>query len=82
MSENTKRSYPREWLERIPAHVFACLVPGELRVIVNGSASWDVPIEQIPEELRMPNTRLWLHLNEDFEILRGWRREDESISKQ
>jgi hypothetical protein len=26
--------YPREWLERVPAVVFACLVPGEFRILL------------------------------------------------
>jgi len=27
--------YPREWLERVPAVVFAYLVPGEIRIILH-----------------------------------------------
>jgi hypothetical protein len=74
-------NYPREWIEKVPAEVFACLLPGELRIIVrpgdghvNGGADWNVPIDLIPCELRMPNTRLWLELDDDLHIVRAWRR--------
>jgi hypothetical protein len=75
--------YPREWLERVPAVVFACLLPGELRIIVHpgvgladGGAPWDVPVDLIPLELRMPNTPLWLKLDEQMNILQVWRRDE------
>lgn len=75
--------YPREWLERVPAVVFACLLPGELRIMMlpgvglaDGGAPRDVPIDLIPLELRMPNTPLWLKLDEQLNILRVWRREE------
>lgn len=75
--------YPEEWLERIPAEVFGCLRSGELRIVVlpgnghlNGGAHWDVPIETIPFNLRMPNTRLWLKLNENLKIVHAWRRDE------
>ena len=74
----TARKYPREWLDRVPAEVFACLIPGELRIIVmpaNGGAPWNVPIDLIPIELRLPNTPLWLQLDDDMKIVRVWRRE-------
>lgn len=83
MGDTTKRGYPKAWLERVPAQVFACLIPGELRITVmpgngrvGGGAPWDVAVERIPPELRMPNTPLWLELNEELEILRVWRRDD------
>lgn len=76
-------SYPREWLDRVPAIVFACLLPGELRIIVRpgvglagGGAPWNVPVERIPPELRMANTPLWLKLDEQMNILQAWRREE------
>jgi hypothetical protein len=75
--------YPREWLERVPAVVFACLLPGEVRIIVHpgvglaaGGASWNVPADLIPPELRMPNTPLWLKLDEQMNILQIWRRDE------
>jgi len=83
MSEITKDKYRKEWLERVPAQVFACLIPGEVRIIVlpgnghvDGGAPWNVPVETIPPELRMPNTPLWLQLDDELKILRVWRRED------
>lgn len=75
--------YPREWLERVPAVVFACLLPGELRIVVqpgvglaDGGIAWNVPVELIPRELRMPNTPLWLKLDEQMNILQVWRRDE------
>ncbi len=83
VSGKTKPRYPKEWLDRVPAEVLACLVTGELRIIVlpgdghvNGGVPRDVPAELIPPELRMPNTRLWLQLDDDMSILRVWRREE------
>jgi hypothetical protein len=77
-----RRKYPREWLERVPAQVFACLIPGELRIILHpgvgladGGIPWNVSMSKIPFELRMPNTPLWLELDDDLNILRVWRRE-------
>ncbi len=75
--------YPREWLEQIPATVFACLVPGEFRIILcpevglaNGGAPRDVPVAKIPFELRVPNMPIWVQLDDDLDILRIWRREE------
>jgi len=83
MSEPTNQPYPKEWLERVPARVFGCLVPGELRIVVlpgsahaNGGAEWNIRAETIPEDLRMPNTKLWLKLDFGMNILRVWKRED------
>jgi len=75
--------YPQEWLERVPAVVFASLLPGEIRIILHpgasladGGAPRDVPAEQIPAELRMPNTPLWIHFDDEWRIVRVWRREE------
>ena len=83
MSETAKPQFPKEWLDRVPAQVFPCLAPGELRIIVHpgsgfvdGGAPWDVPVGIIPPDLRMPNTPLWLQLDDEMKILRVWRRED------
>ena len=61
------REYPAEWL-RVPAVVFACLVDGELRILLNGSAQRDVPIDLVPPELRLPNTKLWVQLNQSLDV--------------
>ena len=69
--------------ECVPAVVFACLLPGELRIIVrpgaglaDGGVPWNVPVELIPPELRMPNTPLWLELDERMNIRQVWRRDE------
>jgi hypothetical protein len=79
----TARKYPREWLDRVPAVVFACLIPGEFRVILYsgvglayGGIPYDIPTEVIPFELRLPNTPLWVQLDDEWNVIRVWRRED------
>ena len=78
-----KRKYPAEWFERIPAVVFASLSAGEIRIILHpgvglaqGGAPRDIPVEQIPFELRIPNTPLWVQLDESMNVVRVWRRDE------
>ena len=61
-----------ELFKPLPAVVFACLIPGEMRVMllshvghVDTGALLNVPIEIIPFELRVPNARLWVELDEN-----------------
>jgi hypothetical protein len=76
--------YPPEWTERIPAEVFACFIPGEMRIILlpgvglaNGGAPRDVPMDLIPFELRVPNARVWVELDaQRREVIRVWRRDE------
>lgn len=75
--------YPREWLERVPAVVFGCLIPCEIRIVLHpgaeladGGAPRDVATGDIPWDLRMPNTPLWVQLDDDMSIIRVWRREE------
>jgi hypothetical protein len=79
--------YPREWLERVPVVVFACLIPGEIRIILcpgaglaDGGAPLNVPVEQIPFDMRIPNTPLSIHFDEQWNIVRVCRREDENAN--
>lgn len=76
------RNYPREWLDQVPAVVFACLRPGELRIILHpgvgladGGAPHDVPAAMVPPDLWLPNTPLWVQLDDDMRVVRVWRRE-------
>lgn len=78
-----KSSYPREWLEKVPAVVFASLVRGECRLLLHpgsgfasGGAEYDAPIEKIPMDLRMPNSKVWVELDEKMNVVRVWRREE------
>ena len=75
--------YPKEWLDRVPAIVFASLLPGTVRIhlfpgtgIVQGGGPRDVDIRMIPRELRMPNTPLWARLDEKLNVLEVWRRDE------
>jgi hypothetical protein len=70
--------YPREWLDQVEALVFASLVRGEIRLILHPGGSGalrDVPIETVPPELRMPNTKVWVRLDDSMNVVRVWRRE-------
>jgi len=78
------RSYPQEWLDKVPAIVFACLIPGELRVVLfpgvgmaNGGAFTDVPAGLVPPELWLSNTPLWVKLDEKMNVVRVWLRDPE-----
>jgi hypothetical protein len=82
-SMTSSRQYPREWLDQIPAVVFACLRAGELRLLLcpgaglaDGGSPMDVSVNLVPIDLRMPNTRLWVQFDENWNVLRVWRRED------
>ncbi|MCE5302554.1 MAG: hypothetical protein LLF97_05525 [Planctomycetaceae bacterium] len=84
MTSDTR--YPRKWLDRIPAEVFACLKAGELRLTVmpgvglaNGGSPCDVPIDKVPPNLRMPNTKLWIRMNDAWEIQEVWQRDDSEL---
>lgn len=71
-------SHPR----RIPAKVSASLLPGELTLLLHpGEGLGDgghpkvVPCDRIPLELRMPNTRLWIEVDEEWNVLGAWERD-------
>ena len=77
-----KLKYPREWRQQVPAVVFACaaersrivLRPGD--GLADGGTPRDVPVEQIPAELRMPNTPLSVCFDDKSNIVRVWRRDE------
>ncbi|BBB59787.1 hypothetical protein UNDKW_1514 [Undibacterium sp. KW1] len=76
------RNYPATWYERVPAEVFACLLPGEIQLLLcpgvglaNGGARYHVPFEIVPPELRMPNTLLWVKLDDNMNVVKVWKRE-------
>lgn len=82
MPEMSLKKYPAAWSERVPAEVFACLIPGELQLLLcpgiglaNGGARRDVPMDIVAPELRMPNTALWVKLDEDMCIVKVWKRD-------
>jgi hypothetical protein len=63
------------WGDEIPATVFGFLQPGVLRVVVlpgygMGNIPWDIPLDVVPPDLRLPNTKVWLQLNKDKAVLR------------
>jgi hypothetical protein len=70
--------------ERLPARVFACLVPGEIRIVIlpgvglaSGGAERDIPIALVPPELRTPNTPIWVKLDSEMAVARVWKREQQ-----
>ncbi len=65
-----------------PAVVLAFLRPRELRIVLCpgvGLADFgipcDIPIDVVPSELRIPNTRLWVRFDENHECVEVWQRE-------
>jgi hypothetical protein len=77
-------AFPPEWLARVPARVFACLRRGELKIIIHPGAGMldggvfvDVQMDLVPFDLRMPNTKLWLKVDESFNVVSVWRREED-----
>lgn len=77
------RPYPADWLERVPAVVFGCLRGGELRVtllpgvgLAHGGAPRDVPAALVPPDLWVPNTPVWVELDQTLAAARVWRREE------
>ena len=65
----------RKLNEKVAAEVFACLIPGELQIrFAHDSGYRDVPVDLVPFELRLPNTLLWLQLDDNFNIIRVWAR--------
>jgi len=70
-------------LEGVPAVVLGCLIQGVVRVILlpgaglaDGGAPADIPAQSIPQDLRMPNTTLWIRFDDDWEVVRVWRRQE------
>jgi hypothetical protein len=60
------------------AEVFACLIPGEIRIVLlpgrwHGETR-DLPVSIVPFELRLPNTPLWVEVDDNGNIVRVWRR--------
>ena len=79
----TTQKYPPEWLERVPAVVFASLTPGEIRILLHpgnelaqGGAPRDVPSNMVPPQLRVPNTPLWVKLDQGMNVLAIWARNE------
>jgi hypothetical protein len=75
--------YPREWNERVPAVVMACLLPSELRIVlhpgvglVDGGVPLDIPMDIVPLELRLPDKLLWIRFDENNNVVRVWQREE------
>ncbi|WP_426390457.1 hypothetical protein [Variovorax sp. R-27] len=77
-----EEKYPTDWLKKVPAVVFGSLTKGEIRILLhpgNGlaasGASRDVPAVKFPAGLHMPNTLLWVELDETMNVTRVWRRD-------
>ena len=77
-----EEKYPADWLKKVPAVVFGSLTKGEIQILLhpeNGlaasGASRDVPAVKFPAGLHMPNTLLWVELDETMNVTRVWRRD-------
>jgi hypothetical protein len=77
-----------EWFQQVPAVVFGCLLPSELRItlcpghgMADGGAPCDVPMDIVPIELRIPNTPLWVQFDDNQSVVRIWRREKQADEK-
>ena len=77
-----KSKIPSDWFEQIPAVVFGCMTPGEIRIVLmpgagmaDGGLPQDIPLSAVPIDLRMPNTPLWVRFDENMKVSRVWRRE-------
>ena len=73
--------------ERLPAVVFACLLAGELRLLIfpgtglaDGGIHIDVPISLVPKALRIPNTKLWVKFDESRQVIGVSKRYSDSQS--
>ena len=84
MTPDFKTNFPDEWLEKVPAQVFGSFIAGELRIVVlpgngqvDGGVPWNIAVDQVPPHLRMPNTRLWLRLDRQMNVLKVWQRDED-----
>jgi hypothetical protein len=84
VTEMATQKYPPEWLERVPAVVFASLTPGEVHILLHpgnglaqGGAPRNLPSSMVPPQLRAPNTPLWVKLDQCMNVLSVWSRHDE-----
>ena len=75
-------SPPQAGPDQLPAMVFACLIPREIRILIlpgvglaNGGVPFDISIDLVSPELRIPNTPLWVKLSSQMEVIRTWKRE-------
>lgn len=75
--------YPKEWLDRVPAIVFGSLYPGEIRIVLRpgsglaqGGAPRDIAVDNVPPELRIPNTPLWVRLDDKLNVVMIWHRDE------
>jgi hypothetical protein len=73
----------------VPAAILGCTVAGQLRLVLHpgagladGGFPCDVAVDLVPPDLRMPNTPLWVALDEQRGIVRVWRREQPSEAER
>lgn len=62
--------------EKIPAVVFARLLDSEIRIVLYPGycGTRDIPLDLVPPALRVPNTRIWVRLDDQMAVVRVWRR--------
>jgi hypothetical protein len=74
---------PLETIQSAPAVVFARLTDDTIRIIIfpgfemaDGGIPYEVPIEVVPPELRMPNTKLEVVLERETKRVVAVKRQD------
>lgn len=86
LADSRRITFPPRRLERsvvrTPAKVLACLGSRQIRIILfpglglaDGGIPIDVPLDQIPFDLRTPNSLLWLEFEQDRNVVAAVRRE-------
>jgi hypothetical protein len=66
--------------KNVPGVVFACLLPGELKVVlypgygIAAGPLHDIPVSVVPHHLRMPNTKLWIEFDAQWKPVKVWSR--------
>lgn len=69
---------PDNTADKIPAEIFGSFHPGEIKINLHTAAGQvqtkDVPVQVVACELRMPNTKVWVSLDENGEVVGVWDR--------
>ena len=69
---------PGSAADKIPAEIFGSFCPGEIKINLHTATGQvqikNVPVQVVACELRMPNTKVWVSLDENGEVVGVWDR--------